>query len=69
MIFGENLSDKLKWDSVRGFRNRLLAQSDWTQLQDSTSDKQAWASYRNLLRNIPQDFSTPESIAWPTKPQ
>jgi len=69
MIFGENVTSELKWQSVRGFRDRLLEESDWTQLQDSTSDKQAWASYRNLLRNIPQDFSTPESIAWPTKPQ
>lgn len=69
MIFGENVTSELKWQSVRGFRDRLLAESDWTQLQDSASDKQAWASYRNLLRNIPQDFSTPESIVWPEKPQ
>jgi hypothetical protein len=69
MIFGENLTSELKWQSVRGFRDRLLEESDWTQLQDSTSDKQTWASYRNLLRNIPQDFSTPESIVWPEKPQ
>jgi hypothetical protein len=69
MIFGENVTSELKWQSVRGSRNRLLAESDWTQLQDSASDKQAWASYRNLLRNIPQDFSTPESIVWPEKPQ
>lgn len=69
MIFGENLTSELKWQSVRGFRDSLLVQSDWTQLQDSTANKQAWASYRNLLRNIPQDFSTPESIVWPTKPQ
>ena len=69
MIFGENLSDKLKWDSVRGFRNRLLAESDWTQLSDSNSDKQAWASYRSILRNIPQNFQTPESIVWPTRPE
>lgn len=69
MIFGENLTSELKWQSVRGFRDSILAQSDWTQLQDSTANKQAWASYRNLLRNIPQDFSTPESIVWPTKLQ
>ena len=62
MIFGENLTSELKWQSMRGLRDSLLAQSDWTQLQDSTENKQAWASYRNLLRNIPQDFSTPKSI-------
>ena len=68
MIFGENLSNEQKWDSVRGMRNRMLMESDWTQLPDSVVDKTAWANYRTELRNIPQNFATPEDVIWPSRP-
>ena len=37
---------------VRLDRNLLLAKSDWTQLPDAQVDKQAWAEYRQALRDI-----------------
>jgi len=69
MIYGNNLSSELKWDSIRGERNRILSESDWTQLSDSVVDKLLWANYRQLLRDIPQNFQSPDSVVWPTRPE
>ena len=57
-----------KWNEIRSKRNSLLSQSDWTQLEDSRENKEAWATYRQELRDIPQTFSTPETVVWPSKP-
>jgi hypothetical protein len=57
-----------KWNEIRSKRNSFLSQSDWTQLEDSKENKEAWAGYRQELRDIPQTFPTPESVIWPSKP-
>lgn len=57
-----------KWNEIRSKRNSFLTQSDWTQLEDSKQNKEAWAGYRQELRDIPQAFSTPESVIWPSRP-
>lgn len=57
-----------KWKNVRTKRNRLLLDSDWTQLNDSPVDKILWSTYRDQLRNIPQTFSHPDLVVWPTPP-
>ena len=46
----------------------LLKTSDWTQLSDSPINKTLWASYRDELRNLPQNFSDPDLVVWPTPP-
>ena len=64
------------WSQLRTERNRLLQQSDWTQLQDahlSAEKKSAWADYRQALRDLPDEVSitSPEdlvSIDWPLDP-
>jgi hypothetical protein len=57
------------WEQIRAQRDGLLYESDWVGLSDSNpSNKQAWLDYRQALRNIPQTFSTPESVVWPQKP-
>lgn len=56
---------------LRRQRNQLLAQSDWTQLADAPltqEQKNAWAAYRQTLRDVPLSFSTPEEVAWPATP-
>jgi len=68
VIFNNNISNELKWESIRGFRNRLLSESDWTQLSDSPLEKNLWENYRTELRNIPQNFVNPEDVIWPSKP-
>ncbi len=54
--------------SVRATRNRLLSESDWTQLADSTADKAAWAVYRQQLRDISGQVGFPWSVQFPLRP-
>ena len=42
---------------LRANRNQLLFSCDWTQIADSTADKQAWATYRQALRDFPATVS------------
>ncbi len=54
--------------SVRAERNRRLSESDWTQLADSTADKEAWAAYRAQLRDVPMQEGFPWNVTWPENP-
>lgn len=56
---------------MRMHRNQLLFGSDWTQLPDApltTEQKQAWAEYRQQLRDFPETCD-PNNPAWPTPPK
>ena len=53
---------------VRSKRNTMLSNSDWTQIADSTADKQAWAAYRQALRDISGQSGFPWTIEWPEQP-
>ena len=60
-----------KWANIRNFRNKDLASSDWTILDDSplaNSKKLEWQNYRQKLRDVPKDNDDPDDINWPTKP-
>jgi hypothetical protein len=55
---------------VNGRRIELLQQSDWTQLPDVPLEtKQAWATYRQALRDITTQEGYPFNVIWPTPPQ
>jgi len=54
---------------ARAKRDGLLSSSDWTQVADAPVDQSAWASYRSLLRDVPQQVGFPTDITWPTKPE
>ena len=51
-------------DRVRAERNRRLAASDWTMLEDAPADRARWKLYRQALRDL--DMSDP---VWPEAPQ
>ena len=53
---------------VREKRNQLLKDSDWTQIPDCTVDKAAWATYRQALRDLPENTADVFNPVWPTKP-
>jgi hypothetical protein len=55
--------------SQRAFRNTLLSDCDWTQLPDAPVNTQAWASYRQALRDVTSQTGFPWDIQWPEKPQ
>jgi hypothetical protein len=60
---------ELAWEEIISIRNMLLAESDYTQLPDvDLANKQEWAVYRQLLRDIPQTYQEPGTVVWPTKP-
>ena len=60
---------------LRSKRNNSLSKSDCTQFPDSPlsdNKKAEWATYRQALRDIPENY--PEAISiddiiWPTKPE
>ena len=54
---------------VRIKRNQLLMESDWTQVADAPVDEQAWAAYRQALRDVPQQAGFPANVTWPTPPE
>jgi len=54
---------------ARSQRDALLSQSDWTQVPDAPVDQQAWAEYRQALRDVPQQAGFPTEITWPVKPE
>jgi hypothetical protein len=54
--------------AVRDDRNKKLEACDWTQLQDSSVDKAAWALYRQALRDVPEQAGFPWEVQWPAEP-
>ena len=55
---------------VKNQRNILLSESDWTQLPDvQIQTKQAWATYRQELRDVTSQSGYPFNVIWPTKPE
>ena len=63
-----------EWKLIRAERDRLLANSDWTQGADSplaSAKKTEWATYRTKLRTLPEDQkdkTTYADITWPSQP-
>ena len=65
------LTNEQKWDAVRAYRDQLLSACDWTQLEDaplSADKKQEWETYRVVLRNVPQTYTDPDLVVYPTQP-
>jgi hypothetical protein len=46
-----------------------LAASDWTQVADTPVDRAAWATYRQALRDVPDQTGFPDAVAWPVAPE
>ena len=61
--------DERQAESVRDSRNRMLAETDWTQLEDAPIDRTVWATYRQALRDVPEQNEFPWEVTWPTKPE
>ena len=53
---------------IRQQRNALLTASDWTQVADAPVDQTAWATYRQELRDIPDQENFPSEVTWPVAP-
>jgi len=57
-------------ENLRRERNKLLIESDWTQLPDVPEElKNSWQAYRQALRDITNTYSSLRDVVWPTKPE
>lgn len=55
-------------EQIRAERNKRMLECDWTQSPDSPVDKEAWAEYRQALRDVPEQDNFPLSVDWPSPP-
>jgi hypothetical protein len=53
--------------NVRAARDRALSASDWTQVADAPVDQEAWATYRQALRDLPSQVGFPD-VDFPLEP-
>jgi hypothetical protein len=61
-------TEDMAGDNIRRERNRLLSETDWMALSDSTMSAE-WATYRQALRDITTQEGFPYAVEWPTKPE
>ena len=54
------------WEEIRQKRDQLIRDSDWTMIPGATVDQAQWSAYRQILRDLPQTYSNPEDVVWPT---
>jgi len=57
---------------ARAKRDRLLADSDWVTIRATdtgTPVPAEWQTYRQALRDLPQQTGFPKNIDWPEKPE
>ena len=66
----EAIPDEEKAGQVRSERNTKLAATDWTQGKDIPDNiSTAWATYRQALRDVPQQAGFPWAVEWPAQPE
>lgn len=64
----ETVPDEWLVERMRLHRDRLLAESDWTQLPDAPVDRDAWATYRQALRDFPATWTPGPTVTFPEAP-
>lgn len=65
------LNETSVWVIIRKMRNQRLERSDWTQITDvpfTSIERQAWQDHRQTLRDIPQIYTRPIDVEWPSEP-
>lgn len=65
---GDDLTADQQILVMRSIRDRLLVESDWTQLPDVPVDHQAWADYRQKLRDFPKTWQPGPTATFPDAP-
>ena len=61
-------TNEQKWQQIKNWRNAQLKASDWTQLPDAPTDKEAWAEYRQALRDLPAQGGSADKAEFPNVP-
>ena len=68
MIYNVNTHRENQAEVMRAIRDSLLAQSDWAMASDAPTDKTAWATYRQALRDFPATWKPAETANFPEVP-
>lgn len=70
-VYQNALIDKA-WLLVREKRDDLLAATDYAVMPDyplTEAQKTEVTAYRQVLRDIPENFASPDAVEWPAKPE
>ena len=73
MIFAFNsafpdATNEQKWEQIKLWRNAELSRTDWTMHTDAPTDKTAWATYRQALRDLPAQGGNADNATIPSAP-
>ena len=68
MIINLENTDNNYESIMRKVRNSMLKESDWTQVADAPVDRQAWATYRQALRDFPATWTVSPTADFPDTP-
>ena len=71
VVIDSALESQMRWARARAIRDKLLLLSDGLMARESEQggpDETALKAYRQSLRSVPQDYTDPKDITWPTKP-
>jgi len=63
----ENTDNDYK-SMMRKVRDSMLKESDWTQVADAPVDREAWATYRQALRDFPATWTAGPEADFPDTP-
>lgn len=67
------LTTEEKAEFVRAKRDAMLRDSDFAVLPDSPltkkTEQEAWKTYRQALRDVPEQEGFPEDVVWPVSPK
>jgi hypothetical protein len=63
-----NATNEQKWEQIKLWRDAQLRLSDWTMHTDAPTDKTAWATYRQALRDLPAQGGSADDAEFPIAP-
>jgi hypothetical protein len=61
-------TNEQKWEQIKLWRNAELNRTDWTMHTDAPTDKAAWATYRQALRDLPAQGGSADDAEFPNVP-
>lgn len=61
-------TNEQKWEQIKLWRNAQLNRTDWTQVADAPTNKAAWATYRQALRDLPAQGGSADEAVFPVEP-
>ena len=59
-------------ESARNQRDRLLTETDWVTIRATDTGDPVpteWQTYRQALRDIPDQTGFPDNVEWPQEPE